>query len=164
MKKLIVTRHAKSSWNNNSLSDFQRPLNNRGIKDAPVMADRLANRNLIPELVVSSTAVRALETTELLMTTLRLGTEKLITTDSIYEAPLSALEQAVCNLPDHVTLAMIVGHNPGVSSLCDHLCSNANLQMPTCAMACFDLDVNQWADVYRDCGEMLWYDYPKNGQ
>ncbi len=162
MKTLIITRHAKSSWNNDALSDFQRPLNKRGIQDAPVMADRLTNRGPAPELVLSSTAVRALETTDLLMSALGLDKKSLLTTDTIYEAPLSALEQAVSSLPEHITVAMMVGHNPGVSSLGNFLCSKSNLQMPTCAMACFELDIESWEDIYRDCAAMRWYDYPKN--
>lgn len=127
------------------------------------MADRLINHGPLPELVLSSTAVRALETTELLMSTLKLGSETLLTTDTIYEAPLSALEKAVSNLPQQISIAMMVGHNPGMSSLGDFLDSQSSLQMPTCAMACFELDIDRWQDVYRDCAAMLWYDYPKNG-
>lgn len=164
MKKLIVTRHAKSSWNNDTLSDFQRPLNKRGIRDTPMMAERLSSRGPLPELILSSTAARALETTELLIPTLKITREQLLTTDTIYEAPLSALERAVCTLPDHVSVAMMVGHNPGVSSLGSFLCRQANLQMPTCAMACFELDIDHWQDLYRDCASMLWYDYPKKQQ
>ena len=161
MKQLIVTRHAKSSWDSNAPSDFQRPLNKRGVRDTPIMAERLKERGTLPELILSSTAVRALETTDLLMATLGLKNNQLLTTDSIYEAPLPALEQAVNNLPDHISVAMIVGHNPGVSSLGSFLCSQPNLQMPTCAMACFELDITSWKDTYRDCASMLWYDYPK---
>lgn len=162
MKQLIITRHAKSSWNNDTLSDFQRPLNKRGTRDAPMMAERLTTRGPKPQLVVSSTAVRALQTTELIMPVLAIDNTTLLTTDSIYEAPLAALEKAISTLPDNVSVAMLVGHNPGVSSLGNHLCSQANLQMPTCAMACFKLDIEKWHDTYRDCATMLWYDYPKN--
>ena len=163
MKTLLITRHAKSSWNNDTLSDFQRPLNKRGIKDAPIMADRLQARGPIPEVVLSSTAVRAMETAELLMSSLYLSESTLLTTDAIYEAPLSALEQALTTLPQHISVAMMIGHNPGVSALGNYLCSQSNLQMPTCAMACFDLDIDRWENVYRDCAVMRWYDYPKNG-
>ena len=162
MKQLIVTRHAKSSWDSDAPSDFHRPLNNRGIRNTPIMAERLINRGPLPELILSSTAVRALETSELLMTNLGLNSKQLRATDSIYEAPLSALEQAVGTLPDHISIAMLVGHNPGVSSLGSYLCRQPNLQMPTCAMACFELDIDHWKDTYRDCAKMLWYDYPKN--
>lgn len=162
MKQLIVTRHAKSSWNDDTLSDFKRPLNKRGNNDAPLMAKRLTTRGPIPELILSSTAVRALATTRLMMQELPLSTEQLLTTDSIYEAPLEALTKAISTLPDHIDTAMMVGHNPGSSSLCNYLSSKASLQMPTCAMACFELDVYRWQDAYRDCAVMLWYDYPKN--
>lgn len=127
------------------------------------MADRLRNRGLSPDLVLSSTAVRALETTELLMSSLGLDKQALLTTDTIYEAPLSALQHAISKLPEQTPVAMMVGHNPGVSSLGGFLCSNSNLPMPTCAMACFELDIDRWEDLYRDCATMLWYDYPKNG-
>jgi len=162
MKKLIVTRHAKSSWDSDAPSDFHRPLNNRGIRDTPIMAERLHLRGTLPELILSSTAVRALETTDLLIQTLSSDNIQLLTTDSIYEAPLPALEKAIGMLPDHTSVAMIVGHNPGVSLLGSFLCRQPNLQMPTCAMACFELDIEHWQDVYRDCASMLWYDYPKN--
>ena len=162
MKQLIVTRHAKSSWDSDVQSDFHRPLNKRGVRDTPIMAERLHTRGTLPQLVLSSTAVRALQTTDLLLSTLGLNKDQLLTTDSIYEAPLPALEQAIGTLPDHISVAMIVGHNPGVSSLGSFLCRQPNLQMPTCAMACFELDIEHWKDVYRDCASMLWYDYPKN--
>lgn len=126
------------------------------------MAERLRTRGPKPELILSSTALRALETSELLLVPLALKKEHLLTTDSIYEAPLSALEKAVTTLPDHISVAMLVGHNPGVSSLGDFLCSSSHLQMPTCAMACFELDVDRWHDAYRDCAVLSWYDYPGN--
>lgn len=163
MKQLLVTRHAKSSWNTNA-SDFMRPLNKRGIRDAPVMAQRLQQRGSAPELILSSTAYRALETAELIRKEMSLEQEQLLTTDSIYEAPLDALRQATTTLPDNATVVMLVGHNPGVSRLCQFLCRQTNLQMPTCAIACFNLDIDRWQDTYRDCATLLWYDYPKNGQ
>lgn len=88
--------------------------------------------------------------------------KNLLTTDSIYEAPLAVLQQAVGALPDNVSVAMLVGHNPGVSSLGNFLNSQSGLQMPTCAMACFELNIEQWHEIYRDCASLLWYDYPKN--
>ncbi len=168
MKTLIVTRHAKSSWsthsNSDPNSDFQRPLNKRGIADTPVMAQRLVARGPIPDLIVSSTAARALATTELLMAELPISQNSLLTTDSIYEAPVDALIKAISSLANHINTAMLVGHNPGVSSLCNYLCVKANIQMPTCAMACLELDIDQWQDNYKDCATLSWYDYPKKDQ
>ena len=141
-----------------------RPLNKRGIRDAPVMAKRLQQRGPAPELILSSTAYRALETAELIREEISLEHEHLLTTDSIYEAPLAALQKATSTLPDYTNVVMLVGHNPGVSNLCQFLCQQTHVQMPTCAIACFNLDIDRWQDTYRDCATLLWYDYPKKGQ
>ncbi len=127
------------------------------------MAKRLLSHGTAPQLIISSTAVRAMQTTEQLMPLINAGSDRLLTTDSIYEAPLSALQDAASQLPDSISVAMMVGHNPGMSSLGNFLCSRADLQMPTCAMACFELDIDHWQGIYRDCATMRWYDYPKKG-
>ena len=95
------------------------------------------------------------------MTGLALNSRLLEITDSIYEAPVQALLETISNLTDCQT-AMVVGHNPGMSAIGNYLCANAALQMPTCAMACLDLDIDRWDEVYRDCATLRWYDYPKN--
>ncbi len=164
MKNLIVTRHAKSNWNTDASSDFQRPLNKRGIGDAPMMAARLVERGPLPQLILTSTARRALETTELMLKDAALTEIQMLTTDSIYEAPLAALKSAIAKLPDEINTAMMVGHNPGVSTLCSYLCKAALMQMPTCAMACLKLDVDAWDEIYPDCASLHWYDYPKSEQ
>ena len=161
MKTLILARHAKSSWNSDVSTDFERPLNKRGMRDAPNMAKRLLARGPIPDAIVSSTATRALVTTRLLMNGLQLHSALLETTDDIYEAPVQALLNTIGKLRDNTNSAMIVGHNPGMSATGNHLCSSAALQMPTCAMACLDLDIDSWREVYRDCAKLRWYDYPK---
>ncbi len=127
-----------------------------------MMAQRLMARGPLPELIISSTAARAIATTELLLSELALDQDSLLTTDSIYEAPRAALEKAVGTLPDQINVAMLVGHNPGVSSLCSFLCQKATVDMPTCAMVCLELDIDRWEDNYNDCASLLWYDYPKN--
>jgi len=162
MKTLVITRHAKSSWNSDAIDDFSRPLNKRGLRDAPVMAQRLQQRGPIPQLVVSSTAARALATTKLMLPAFEISEDQLVTTDEIYEAPVSALAQTIKAQPDTFEIIMLVGHNPGVSGFAEFLSVGAHLQMPTCAMACLQLDIDSWKDLYRDCANLLWYDYPKN--
>lgn len=127
-----------------------------------MMAQRILRRGPSPELIISSTAARAIATTELLLPELALDSDSLLTTDSIYEAPRAALEKAISTLHDQINIAMLVGHNPGVSSLCSFLCQKAALDMPTCAMACLELDIDQWQELYHDCATLVWYDYPKN--
>ena len=130
--------------------------------DAPEMAARLLSHGPIPERIVSSSATRALVTTRLLMKGLALNSQLLEITDRIYEAPVQALLDTISNLELDCHTAMIVGHNPGISGTGNYLCAKATLQMPTCAMACLDLDIDSWAEVYRDCATLRWYDYPKN--
>ncbi len=96
------------------------------------------------------------------MTGLALESRLLETTENIYEAPVQALLETIGNLKVSCQTALIVGHNPGMSSTGNYLCPEAALQMPTCAMACLDLDIENWSDVYRDCATLRWYDYPKN--
>ena len=130
--------------------------------DAPEMAARLLSHGPIPERIVSSSATRALVTTRLMMKGLALNSQLLEITDRIYEAPVQALLDTISNLENNCHTAMIVGHNPGMSGTGNYLCAKATLQMPTCALACLDLDIDSWGEVYRDCATMRWYDYPKN--
>lgn len=162
MKTLLLVRHAKSSWNSDVSTDFERPLNNRGMRDAPEMANRLISRGLIPDKLISSTAARALATARLLVQGLSLDSKILATTDKIYEAPVQALLDTICGIDDRFQTVIMVGHNPGMSATGNYLCEKARLEMPTCAMACLQLETDSWSHVYRDCATMLWYDYPKS--
>ena len=161
MKTIILTRHAKSSWNTDSATDFERPLNKRGFDDAPVMAKRLLEHGPLPQLVISSTAKRAHQTAELLMRELALDQKLLTTTESIYEVPARDLINQMKQLPADADIAMIIGHNPAMSSACSYLSKDADMQMSTLAMVCMELDVEDWEDIYPDCGTLRWYDYPK---
>ena len=161
MKTIILTRHAKSSWKTDATSDLERPVNKRGIDDAPIMAKRLQAQGPLPQIIVSSTATRALQTSEMLMTNLAMDKSLLTTTDAIYEAPARALIDQIKQMPADIEIAMIVGHNPGMSSTCNYLSKEADVDMSTLAMVCLELDVDDWDDIYADCGSVRWYDYPK---
>lgn len=161
MKTIILTRHAKSSWKSDACSDFDRPLNKRGTGDVPVMAERVRVHETIPEIIVSSTAVRALQTAEMLIDELMLSSKQLKTTDEIYEASARSLIECIRKFPSVNNSAMLVGHNPGISSACSYLSKEAHVEMSTLAMVCLALEVDDWADIYPDCAVMQWHDYPK---
>jgi phosphohistidine phosphatase len=161
MKTIILTRHAKSSWKSDAQSDFDRPLNKRGVGDVPVMAQRLTVQGPLPGIIVSSTAVRALETAKMLMAELTIPADKLQTTEVIYEAPARVLIDCIRTLPAEIDTAMMIGHNPGMSSACNYLSKEALVDMSTLAMVCLDLDIDHWDDVYPDCATLRWHDYPK---
>ena len=161
LKTLILARHAKSSWKEQDQHDFDRPLNARGIRDAPEMADRLASRNEGVACVVSSDAARALATARLLSTGIRLNPAHIVRAPDIYEAAASAIISEIEGLNDAHSCVLMVGHNPGMSEAVNILCPEAGISMPTCAMACLTLDIDSWQQTGRNCGSLKWYDYPK---
>jgi phosphohistidine phosphatase len=160
VKTLLLARHAKSSWNTEAATDFERPLNNRGLRDAPMMAERLADRALKLDTIVSSKANRALATARLLAEGLD-HRQAVVETGDIYEAPATRILQTISGFDDSWQCVMMVGHNPGMSNTCNLLCQEAHIAMPTCAIACLELDIERWSDHYADCATLKWYDYPK---
>jgi len=160
MKKLTLIRHAKSDWGSGAASDFERPLNRRGNKAAPLMAGRILERGSVPDLLVSSPAQRAVETVALLAHELDLPQEQIIYQRSIYEASLETLIATVRQLPDEEHVALI-GHNPGLSELGLWLCPQAPEWLPTCAVLEFEITADDWAAVAPGCATLVCYDYPK---
>ncbi len=160
MEKLTLIRHAKSDWSSAAASDFDRPLNSRGNKAAPVMAARIRGRDQIPDLLVSSPAQRAVETVELLAHELDLPQDQIICQRGIYEASLETLIEIVRHLPEAEHVAL-VGHNPGLTQLGQWLCPQAPEWLPTCAVLELELAVGDWLSVSPSCATLLYYDYPK---
>jgi len=160
VKTLLLARHAKSSWNADVVTDFERPLNDRGLRDAPMMAARLAERELALDEIVSSTARRALTTARMLADGLNHHRPVTQTAD-IYEASSQRILQTIASLDNNLQHVMLVGHNPGMSNTCNTLCVKADIDMPSGAIACLELDIDQWADHYPDCATLRWFDYPK---
>ena len=150
-------RHAKSSWSDTGLSDHDRPLNKRGRRDAPTMARLLAAEDLVPNLILSSTANRARSTAELFVENCD-GIEcDVETTDEFYHAPARTYLESVVKFPDSVATAMIVGHNPGMEQLVEVL-SGSYQRMPTAATAWFEFDIPSWRELSSDNGllKAIW--------
>ena len=146
MKKLLILRHAKSSWKEPSLSDFQRPLNKRGTEAAPRMGEWIAQNNLVPDTIVCSTAVRAQETMALVIEGGPLDSA-CISTEELYLAPPQVYLENLAQLPEAQTSAMVIGHNPGIEELVYQLCGEYRV-MPTCALAVIDLQIAQWDELF----------------
>lgn len=144
MKTLLILRHAKSSWKNTNLSDYERPLNKRGKRDTPRMGALLAAENLTPDLIITSSAERALTTAELVA--LSSGYEEKITvTRQLYHGdPEDYFEQLREKGGSHERV-MVVGHNPGIEALVEDLTGSYEL-MPTAALAQVELPIESWAD------------------
>jgi phosphohistidine phosphatase len=160
MKTLLLMRHAKSSWDNPSLRDFDRPLAPRGEKSAPRMAKALKKRGPLPDLILSSPAARAKATAEIVAQIVA-PDANLQFEGGIYEAPSAELMKILRRLPDSSSCAMLVGHNPGFEELVARLAGAAEA-MPTAAVACIELPSDRWEDVEDSQGKLVWLLTPKS--
>lgn len=152
MKRLYILRHAKSSWDDSSLTDFDRPLNKRGLRAAPFMGGYMASNGFAPDLIVSSPAERARQTAELVRESGEFDCP-LNFDRRIYEADVRALTQVVSGLADQFDAVLLVGHNPGMEGLVHHLTGEQH-EMPTAALAVISLDVDAWPKLSADCGTL----------
>lgn len=149
MKTLILVRHAKSSWDDPSLKDRDRPLNGRGKKDAPAMGERLAKLGIQPDLILSSPAVRALTTAEIFAKALDYKRKKIVVDEQIYATTPATLLNIIHTINDEVKCAMLFGHNPEFSDLANALSSQVN-DLPTCAVVEMHFDVKTWPAISRE--------------
>jgi len=164
MKQLTLIRHAKSSWDAPGLDDFDRPLNQRGLRDAPEMGQRLRKEGIRPDLVLVSPAVRARETAELLLPSLDLGREKVQFEKEIYEASCATLLKLVRSQPDQVVHLMLIGHNPGFTEIWNLLCPQPVDNIPTCGVFSLAVgDIDSWNLLKEKNGKLVYFDYPKKG-
>lgn len=158
MKTLFLLRHAKSSWEDPSLADYDRPLNDRGRRAAPFMGKLMQEKGLVPDIILSSTAKRAWQTTELLKQAADFKSE--ITFDErIYEASPGSLQQVVSEIDGHDSV-MLVGHNPGIEGFIRYLTGKVE-PMPTAALAIIHLSIDRWNEIKNDCGRVQQIFRPK---
>ena len=142
MKTLMLMRHAKSSWDNSLLSDYERPLNGRGRGDAPRMGRLLYNEDWLPDLIIASSARRAADTADLVA--LSAGYEgEIVYTDNLYHGDPEDYIAAAKAADDSVDSILMVGHNPGIEELVVDLSGHAE-RMPTAALAVFEVDIPSW--------------------
>jgi phosphohistidine phosphatase len=162
MRRITLLRHAKSSWGNPSLSDFERPLNSRGERDAPTMGARLSARGVRPALIVSSDALRALTTAQIVATAIDYPNESIQANRDLYLASPERIIDVVIQTSEHHTDVMLVGHNPGLTELANQLGNLAVLNIPTCGAVAIDLEIDDWNELAYAHGTTAWFDYPKN--
>ncbi|MFN2234227.1 MAG: SixA phosphatase family protein [Anaerolineales bacterium] len=154
MKLILILRHAKSSWKETGISDHSRPLNRRGKKDAPRMGQVLFEEDLVPDIILSSTARRARDTSGMVAESS--GFEGDIHyLESFYHAWPSDYLDALRNLSGDIKIAMIVGHNPGVETLLEML-TGEDERLPTAALALIQLPIDNWSQLTDGAeGELL---------
>lgn len=161
MRTLYLTRHAKSSWDDPNTDDFHRPLNDRGLRDAPAMARAFKERGEVVDRLVSSNAVRAITTAKEFAKALAVKEGDIVQDRGIYLAPAEMLLRTVNLLNNDWQRVMMFGHNPGFTELAEYI-SDADIgELATCATVRIDFTVNDWAEVSMGLGTLVWHDYPK---
>lgn len=161
MKSLILVRHAKSSWDDSSLSDYDRPLNERGKKDAPAMAKRLAHKGIRPELLVSSPARRAVQTAEAFAAGLEIPKQAIRQAESLYMAGPLDFFKVIASLDHEAQTAALFSHNPGITDFANLLDVARIDHFPTCAVFGVRADIKHWKDFEKGAKSFWFFDYPK---
>jgi phosphohistidine phosphatase len=161
MKRLTLVRHAKSSWKDPSLDDFDRPLNPRGERDAPVMARRLKARGARPSLILTSPAVRANRTARLIAEAIGYPVEFLQREAELYLADPATILDVIARDADGCNDIFVVGHNPGVTDLANRLTESRIDNVPTCGIVSMEADVPSWTDACTAEWQLDYFDYPK---
>src|SRR4051812_32457121 len=162
MKTLIVVRHAKSSWSESGIGDHDRPLNSRGKKDAPEMAERLRKSGIKIDLFVSSTALRARTTARYFADEYGISKKDIVLEEQLYLAPAEAYYEVLSKLDDKYDTVAVFGHNPGITEFANTLSQVHVDDMPTCAVYAVAADTKDWASFKKAAKDFLFFDYPKN--
>ena len=159
MKTIFLLRHAKSSWKDQSLPDFERPLNHRGRRAAETIGRYLKTRDVVPDLVLSSTAIRARETVEIVVRTAKWRTEVRYD-ERIYEAGAMRLLEIVSQIENDRKTVLVVGHNPGMEEFLQ-LLSGKIEQIPTGGLAKLVLKTSKWVAVLDKKASLEWLIRPR---
>lgn len=162
MKRLGLLRHAKSSWDHPGLDDFDRPLNKRGLHDAPRMGALLKDRGVSPNRIISSTANRARKTAELAAAGLGFDAASVRYTDRLYHASASTMLDVLADIGEGADEVILVAHNPGITSLANRIASDARIDnLPTAGFFFVAADVDNWHDFADFAGRLVFFAAPK---
>lgn len=168
MKTILILRHAKSDWSHPFRADFDRPLAKRGLKDAPCMGEVLALCECVPDVILSSPAMRARQTAELVAKAC--GHRKSVNwQDSFYGGTSEDLLIALQALPDAIERPMLIGHNPTLEETVALLLTRCGedwseefaIRIPTAGLVCLDVGITDWADLGPGDGILRWFLIPK---
>lgn len=163
MRILYVIRHAKSSWDDLTASDVARTLNARGLRDAPMMGKRLKERAVYPQLMLTSHAIRAKLTCELIADSMGCGQHLIKVDRRMYHASEEELISIVRKIHDTVDTAWIFGHNPGLTDFVNLFLTQENQieNIPTCGVVAFRFSTHDWKSISIENSSLIFFDYPK---
>ncbi len=160
MKKLYLVRHAKSSWKLEGISDIDRPLKGRGIRDAHSTSEWLRQQDEIPQRLISSPATRALHTALIFSRNLNYHFDELDIRKEVYHASTTTLTEIVRSFDDAFDSVMLFGHNPTITDFVNRCIDHRIDNVPTTGVACLSFDVDHWRDIDKKA-DLVFFDYPK---
>ena len=161
-RRIVLIRHAKSSWANPMQSDYDRPLNERGLHDAPMMGERLKQAQVIPDLIVSSTAKRAAQTARRIAAAVGYPAEKIQWQEKMYHCQPPVFEEIIFGLDDALQTVFMIAHNPGITDFANEMAPDVLPQhMPTCATFGVEMDTDHWSQYHSAKRQAFLFDYPK---
>jgi len=163
MKTLYITRHAKSSWKHADLSDFQRPLNKRGLRAIPLIGQWLNQHQIKPQYIISSPATRAITTAQMLAQQLTYPLEFIVENNDLYvfTFDVALLLPIIQNCPDTYTSLMLVGHNPTLTALANSFIGDYFDNIPTCGIVAIKIYCDTWAEVAQAKAVLWFHIFPK---
>lgn len=162
MKTLFLVRHAKSSWKDLTIDDHERPLNKRGKENAPMMGERLKKRQKMPDLIFSSTALRAKATANCICEKINFPIIKITFLRDLYHASPNRLFDYISQTPDQADSIMLFGHNPGLTELAVNQWNIPISNLPTCGILQIQFESDSWKLVGKERISSTTFDYPKN--
>lgn len=160
MRQLILIRHAKSSWANPSLDDFDRPLNKRGKRDAPFMAKLLSEKKIYPDIIISSPAKRTKLTALEFANKLGIGSDEIQWSNKLYLASLTTLFKILKQVDNNIKIVFLFGHNPGLTDLQNFLCKEEIDNIPTCGIVSMKSD-KKWSEISSKDFNLDFFEFPK---
>jgi phosphohistidine phosphatase len=160
-KDLFLIRHAKSSWKEAGLSDHERPLNKRGNHDAPLMAKIIQDSGVSPDLLVSSTAVRAKKTAEAFAEVFGIKRNEILLSEDLYMADENDIIKRLQSVKDEIETVFLFAHNPGITDFANALCSTDIPNIPTCGVFHSRIPSLSWKDTEFGKGKFITFDFPK---
>lgn len=161
MKTFYLIRHAKSSWEDMDTKDIDRPLNKRGFRDAPFMAQLLKGKGVKIDRIISSPANRAYTTATYFAEALDIEKDKILVKKEIYEAYTDEMIALIKSLDDAWNSVLLFGHNPSFTSLANQFADTYIVNVPTCGVIRIDAPVNSWAEVTESNARVSEYYFPK---
>ncbi len=161
VKDVCFVRHAKSSWDHPGVRDFDRPLDKRGLRDAPLMAGKMRELGLIPDYIITSGALRALTTARYFSDEFALSPDQFEIRDEVYEASQETIFEVLRSAPDHASFVYMFGHNPGFTWVANSISGVHIDNVPTCGVVHIQSILTQWQKFKPEYAGFIGFHYPK---